>query len=386
MPIQRSPLKSKETMNEVTPAASVDPSTALNQATPALDQATPALNSWANIAKRKYPNLVLEFTPQVEDLGKKLNPKVSLDQVVGKFVFEDLQILRSELMEIRVFGSHTKTVRFRTKQDIVVADRWSHLPRDITKVHEGITWTCMVKGLKKKEAKLRIINVPEEASDQEIIQQISNFAPVSSVKDESVTKGQSQLFHGMSNGNKVVMIEDGDHVNPDTITLAGKDTKVVLVKPRCFNCNEIGHVAKSCTKEKTQPPKSTDQKLATYFNKILVPGTKNLNAQYKDQGQSRDQENDHEHQHTQDDPGRSFNDIPNPNDSSILYQELGNEETPTEDDATKNEEAEQTLDWFNAEELSTSGLDDPEETETEPAQVETRKAKGAALEKLKNIK
>lgn len=375
MAIQRSP-KLKKTMNIVSPVGSEAlGSPALAPPTLATET-VPGTQSWASIAKvkRKYQHLILEFTPEVEDKGKD-NPRVSLDNIVGPYVFDDLKIEKSELQEIRVFGNHTKVVKFKTKSDIVVSQRWKDLPSDIVKEFNGIRWICKVKGLKKKEVKLRIINPPEEATELEIIEEVSKFAKASAVRDESVTKGQSLLFEGMSNGNKVVLIEEDHDTIPDSIELGGRSTKVLLLKPRCFKCNELGHVAKNCDKEECDnrehktgnvskgnheeetKSKNEHNKLAGVINLMLKSGGKSPPS--------------------------------HDNTLSILNEDLDDEEAVslTEDGALPEpdqwpNDADKTESWFDGNELDTAGSsDDQKILDKKP---ETRKAKNVALTKIKS--
>lgn len=127
--------------------------------------------SYANALKKSYPNVVLDF----ECLNHE--EQVLSQTMLANFLFQDLVLQKEKIKALVIIGKG-KIVKVVTKESIDVSARFSNR-YEIIRSYEEKKWKCVVRGACKSSV-LRILGVPCEITDEDLIGQVACFAEVSS--------------------------------------------------------------------------------------------------------------------------------------------------------------------------------------------------------------
>lgn len=202
----------------------------------------PSETSYAFVAQRRFPGLVLDFTWEAD------HEHLSTEKL-ATFLREDLRLSRDEISRIRKVGGSSRacTVKIETVKDIIVRDRFRSNVEFVRQFKET-TWKCTIRGGDKK-SKLRFLNVPEGVSDSQLIESLKPFAqPVSGITEERFGMNHDSWLAGIPNGNMQVMVVAKELV-PDFVLLGQKKIRVVHRNQakKCFLCGSEEHLRRNCT-------------------------------------------------------------------------------------------------------------------------------------------
>lgn len=203
-------------------------------------------SSYAGVAKRNFPSLVLDFTSN----GSNVNLTTT---IIADFLFDELKLIKDEVTKVSKVPSppsnlngFKKTVRVRTADEIIVRNRFGE-SCEFQRSYGNIIWTCQIRG-GRKNSNLRLLNVPDDINEDRMIETITTFAkPLSTVRDEVFGHLHDQRLAGIPNGNKLILIEVVERV-PDFIEVGTRKIRVLhrSQPSRCFACQETGHLQAEC--------------------------------------------------------------------------------------------------------------------------------------------
>jgi len=219
---------------------------------------TPPLQ-YASIVKRRFPNVTIDLVAM--DGNEQTHLSFGL---VADIIINHLKMGREEICRFNIFkeDKYNFVLKVRTQKDINVKERFSDRESFEFVDHRNNTkWRGSVRGIIAKESnrdtcKLRIINAPDEASNEEIINEIQKFTEVkSTIKEEVVLKEEEPRLAGLPTGILNVKIKKVSSI-PRYLVIMKQKVRIHVVIPRdmCAKCYVRGHKAAICTQqvEKTQ--------------------------------------------------------------------------------------------------------------------------------------
>lgn len=199
-----------------------------------------SIPSYAKALKKSYPNITLDFECLGSDEG-------GLSQsILADFLFEELLLQKSEIKGLVMFTKGNKTVKIETKETVDVSERFGN-KHEFRRDYGNKSWRCVVRGAMKSSV-LRILGVPCEISNEDLLKEIVPFAKVTSgMNMERFGDRDDPRLSGWTNGNRRVMILKEKEI-PDFLTVDSKRFRILHRDQirRCFLCREEGHIKADC--------------------------------------------------------------------------------------------------------------------------------------------
>lgn len=216
--------------------------------------------SYSDMARRKFPNIIIDLVAGEDRESKRLSYGVIAD-----IIFDFLKLKKSEFARFQTFREEDKrhTLKIRTTKDIDVKKRYgAHHKFEVSDKKEGVIWKASIRGggeepqkEKEKTLKLRVFNPPEEATFEEVKEEIEKFAEVRSrIIEEVVSVEEEPRLAGFPIGVLHLWIKDIPKV-PSFITVRRQRVRIRVALPPnvCLKCRKNGHRIAECNETNDTP-------------------------------------------------------------------------------------------------------------------------------------
>lgn len=200
--------------------------------------------TYATALKKNYPCVVLDF------VCASYPEEVLTDKIMADFVFDELRMQKSEMTGMRARSKGNRVVKVLTKESVSVEERFGenfHFARQ----YSGKTWHCKIRGGNKVASPLRLLCVPEDIGNEELINEVAKFSEVrSGIISEVFAERNDPRLRGLSNGHRRAYIIPKADI-PDFISVGTKKIKIIHRDQvrTCYKCKNAGHIKVDCPNE-----------------------------------------------------------------------------------------------------------------------------------------
>lgn len=139
-------------------------------------------------------------------------------------------------------GGEKLTMKIQTVDEIIVRERFGEIT-EFKKIYNQARWKCSIRR-GKKNSNLRLLNVPEVLTNEEILEAVRQFVrPLSGVDEEVFGSQTDPRLVSIINGNKSVLIEPLGPI-PEFVVVASRKIRCIHKDQpkRCFRCKQEGHL------------------------------------------------------------------------------------------------------------------------------------------------